>query len=50
MANEKAKKDEDKVEIAIDDVIETLIVISIMSKSLARKLITKTEKGGQADV
>lgn len=50
MANEKSKKDEDRVEIAIDDVIEALIVISIMSKSLARKLIMKNEKGGQANV
>lgn len=50
MANENAKKDDGKVEIAIDDVIETLIVISIMSKALARKLITTTEKGGKEDV
>lgn len=50
MDKEKANKDQDKMEVTIEDVIEALLVISIMSKSLARRLIVKNEKGGKADV
>lgn len=50
MDKEKANKDRDKMEVTIEDVIEALLVISIMSKSLARRLIVKNEKGGKADV